>query len=111
MEPTSNIEQPKVKSKALNALAVLQEKKWRMLNACHVCGRTAGKHKKLDPVTFEESLFGVYLMKCQHKLKVCNLCYYDGKDITVRRYSKAEKKALKKQKVKVLKAERNGVLQ
>jgi len=94
METNSSIEQPKIKSKALNALAVLQERKWRMLNACHVCGRTAGKHKKLDPVTFKESLFGVYLMKCQHKLKVCNLCYSDGKGVTV----SSKRKLLKRKK-------------
>lgn len=82
-----------------------------MLNACHVCGRTAGKHKKLDPKTFEETEFGTYLMKCQHKLRVCNLCYAEGKDIILKKYSKAEKKALKKKRVAALKAKRDGELQ
>jgi len=111
MKPTYSIEQPKTKSKALNAFQVLQEKKWQMSNTCHICGRSAKKYRKLNPTTFEESSYGVYLMKCQHGLKVCNLCYSDGKDIIIKHYSKSEKKARKKQKAKVLKAERVGELQ
>lgn len=98
-----NIAEPTSKSKALTALQQLQRKHWERLNTCHVCHRTCGKHKKMDPKTFEESTYSINLMNCQHKgMKVCDICYEAGHCIIMAKYSKLEKKARKKAKVRAL---------
>ena len=80
--------------------AILQElllKHWMILNACHICKRTAGRHKKIDRTTFDETIYYINLFKCEHRLKVCNICLESGSDTRIVKLSKSEKKALKRQ--------------
>jgi hypothetical protein len=99
----SIIEQPQTKSKALSTLEALRLKHWQRLNVCHFCKRKTGKHKKMKASTFKEEEYSINLMNCQHSLKICNICYKAGHCIIKVKYSKLEKKRLKKEKVKALK--------
>src|SRR3990167_6701750 len=97
-----SIKQPTAKSQALTALQVLQHEHFKLLNACHLCGKTAGKHKKMDRTNFAESTYGITLFACHHGFKVCQFC--KPNDILKPKWSKKEKKAFKKERVKQLKA-------
>lgn len=112
MSTNLSINTSEQESKELDALQALQQKHWERLNVCHICRRSAGKHRVLDKRTMKVSTYIVSrLMKCQHNLKICDDCYDKGACIIKVKLTKAQKKARKKAKARVLKAERGGVPQ